>query len=79
MKHFTRLWKNASLFSLFYFMFSVCTAQTPDSKDLPQLGKASIKKVIAAMTSFEEKAKAACCGGRQGLWPATIRRNRKER
>jgi len=71
MKHFTRSWKIASLFSLFYFMFSVCIAQTPDSKDLPQLGKASIKKVIAAMT-LEEKAKLLVGAGRGfGPPPAT--------
>ena len=76
MKHFTRSWKIASLFSLFYFMFSVCIAQTPDSKDLPQLGKASIKKVIAAMT-LEEKAKLLVGAGR-GFGPPPAATGKKD-
>ena len=77
MKILTHHWKIIPLFSLFSFMFSVCMAQTPDNKDLPQLGKASIKKVIAAMT-LEEKAKLLVGAGR-GFGPpppaATVKKD----
>jgi len=58
MKTRTHFWKIASLFSFCYFLQSFCLAQT-----LPQLGKASIKEVIGAMT-LEEKAKLVVGAGR---------------
>lgn len=58
MKNFTRRWKLASLFVCCYFIQSYCQAQSA-----PQLGKAPIKDIVAAMT-LEEKAKLLVGAGR---------------
>ena len=62
MKNLTHLRKLALLFTFCCFLQSYCMAQTPGGNP-PQLGKASIKQVIAAMT-LEEKAKLLVGAGR---------------
>jgi beta-glucosidase len=62
MKNFNALWKIVCLFSMFYFMQSYCMAQSAD-ESAPQLGKASVKAVIGAMT-LEEKAHLLVGAGR---------------
>lgn len=70
--------KIAPLFFTFYFMISFCTAQTTDSKGLPQLGKDPVKKVIAAMT-LEEKAKLVVgVNSRPGPPPAPATVDKKD-
>ena len=59
MKNSTHFWKLVSLFTLCYFVQTHCMAQS----GAPQLGKATIKEVIAAMT-LEEKAKLLVGAGR---------------
>jgi beta-glucosidase len=58
MKTFTHPWKFISVFVFCLFAQSFCRAQ-----NAPQLGKATIKQVIAAMT-LEEKAKLLVGAGR---------------
>jgi len=62
MKNQTHSWKFISIFSLLLFVQTYCMAQSAD-QSAPQLGKASIKEVIAAMT-LEEKAKLLVGAGR---------------
>ncbi len=62
MKNRTHFRKLAFFFTCCYFLQSYCMAQTPGDNP-PQLGKASIKQVIAAMT-LEEKAKLLVGAGR---------------
>lgn len=62
MKSQPHFWKLVSLFLFCYFLQNCCMAQSAD-KSLPQLGKASMKEVIAAMT-LEEKAKLLVGAGR---------------
>jgi beta-glucosidase len=62
MKNLTRPWKFISLFAFSLFLQNICRAQTP-AQNTPQLGKATVKEVIAAMT-LEEKAKLLVGAGR---------------
>ncbi len=62
MNNRTHLLKFIPLFALFLFLHTLCMAQAPDA-NAPQLGKATIKQVIAAMT-LEEKAKLLVGAGR---------------
>ena len=62
MNNRTRLLKSVPFLALLLLLHSLCMAQAPDA-NTPQLGKASIKQVIAAMT-LEEKAKLLVGAGR---------------
>jgi len=62
MKNLTRPWKFIPLFAFCLFLQNICRGQAP-VHNAPQLGKASIKQVIAAMT-LEEKAKLLVGAGR---------------
>jgi beta-glucosidase len=73
MKNLTTLTKFSSLV-LLCFGYTVSMAQTMD-KPAPQLGKASIKEVVAAMT-LEEKAKLLVGAGRGfGPPPAPVKKD----
>jgi len=61
MKNLTVSFKFMLLFAFCFFLQNVCRAQAP-LQSAPQLGKATIKQVIAAMT-LEEKAKLVVGAG----------------
>jgi beta-glucosidase len=62
MKNLTRSWKFIPLVAFCLFLQNLCMAQAP-TQTAPQLGKATVKQVIAAMT-LEEKAKLLVGAGR---------------
>lgn len=62
MKNLTRYFKSIRLLAILLLLQTVCRAQSP-AQNAPQLGKATVKQVIAAMT-LEEKAKLLVGAGR---------------